>query len=168
MWSGGYIASSFYTKFYKNNLEEAVIKTLKLVEGTYGIAILSKNEEKIIAARKSSPLILGLGNNEMFIASDVPAILEHTKKVIYLDDNEIATITKNDYKVKDINGLQIDKEVHEIKWSLDEIEKKGFKHFMLKEIYEQPSALENTLRGRISDKIKLTLNFDINKIKRIM
>jgi len=162
------ILAHLISKFYKNNLEEAVIKTLKLVEGTYGIAILSKNEEKIIAARKSSPLILGLGNNEMFIASDVPAILEHTKKVIYLDDNEIATITKNDYKVKDINGLQIDKEVHEIKWSLDEIEKKGFKHFMLKEIYEQPSALENTLRGRISDKIKLTLNFDINKIKRII
>jgi glutamine---fructose-6-phosphate transaminase (isomerizing) len=162
------ILAHLISKFYKDNLEEAIKKTLELVEGTYGLAVLNKDEEKIVVARKSSPLIIGLGNNENFIASDVPAVLEHTKKVIYLDDNEIATISKGKYEVKHINGSHIDKEIHEIKWSLDEIEKKGFKHFMLKEILEQPSSLENLLGGKITDKIKLTLNFNITKIKRII
>ena len=155
-------------KFYNGDLEQATIKALELVEGTYGLAVIHKNHKEIITARKGSPLIIGIGENENFIASDVPAILNHTKKVIYLNDNEIAKITKDNHEVKHINGKHIDKEIHEIKWSLDKIEKKGFKHFMLKEIFEQPTSLENTIRGRIIDKIKLTLNFDIKKTNKII
>tara|TARA_Y100000034_G_scaffold135806_1_gene209234 strand:- start:1760 stop:3556 length:1797 start_codon:yes stop_codon:yes gene_type:complete len=162
------ILAHLIEKFYQGDLEQATIKALELVEGTYGLAVMHKNHKEIIVARKGSPLILGIGNNENFIASDVPAILNHTKKVIYLNDDEIAKITKDNYKVKHINGKHIDKEIHEIKWSLDEIEKKGFKHFMLKEIFEQPESLENTIRGRITDKIKLSLNFDITKTKKII
>ena len=162
------ILANLISKFYKGDLEEATIKALELVEGTYGVAAIHKDKDEIVVARKGSPIIIGLGKNENFIASDVPAILNHTKKVVYLDDNEVAKIKKDDYTVKHINGQHIDKEIHEIKWSLGEIEKKGFKHFMLKEIYEQPDSLENALRGRISDEIKLTLNCDIHKIKRMV
>ena len=162
------ILAHLISKFYKDDLEEATIKALELVEGTYGLAVINKDKEEIIVARKGSPLIIGLGEHENFVASDVPAILEHTKRVIYLDDNEIAKIKKDSYKVKHINGNYVDKEIHEIKWSLDKIEKKGFKHFMLKEIYEQPLSIKNALRGRLTDNIKLNLNFDINEIQRII
>ncbi|MDD5177843.1 MAG: glutamine--fructose-6-phosphate transaminase (isomerizing) [Candidatus Nanoarchaeia archaeon] len=155
--------------FYHGDLTEATINALRCIDGTFGLAVMSKNEDKIVAARRGSPLILGVGDHEMFVCSDAAGILEHTKKVIYLDDNEVATITKENYSISDIYGNGIDKKVHEIKWSIDQIEKKGFKHFMLKEIFEQPDALENTLRGRIKDKnIKLSLNFDIKSIKRII
>jgi len=105
----------------------------------------------------------------MFIASDIPAILEHTKRVIYLNDNEIAVITQGKYIITNLEGEQINKEVDEIKWNVEQMEKKGFKHFMLKEIMEQPEAIANTLRGRIKDgKVKLTVDFDIQKINRII
>jgi len=156
-------------KFYFGNLEEAVIRALECVEGTFGLAVIHKNKEEIIAAKKSSPLVIGIGEDEMFVASDVPAILNHTKKVIYLNDNEIATITKDGYSIRDINGRKIDKEICEIKWAAEEIEKGNFKHFMLKEIFEQPKAIENTLRGRIKDnEIKLTLDINVEKIKKII
>ncbi len=163
------VLSHLIEKFYKDNFEEAVLESLKLVEGAFGIAILNKNENKIIAAKCGSPLILGIGKGEMFIASDATAILNHTKKVVYLNDNEFAILNKNDYKIKTLDGNEIEKKVHEIKWTIDQIEKKGFKHFMLKEIFEQPEAIRNTLRGRIKDnKIKLSLNLNFNKIKRII
>ncbi len=156
-------------KFYSGDLEEAVVKTLNLVEGAFGLAIVHKNEEKIIAARRGSPLIIGVGNGEMFVASDIPAILSQTKRVIYLHDNEIAAITKDGYSIKNLDGKKIDKKVHEIKWTIDQIKKGQFKHFMLKEIFEQPESIENTLRGRIKEnKIKLTLNLDVNSINRII
>ncbi len=162
------IVAHLVEKFYVGNIEDALIKSLKCVEGTFGLALLNKNEKKLLVARKSSPIAIGIANDGIFVASDVAALLEHTKKVVYLSDNEIATITKEGYSIKNLDGVKIDKQIHEITWSLDQIEKKGFKHFMLKEIFEQPEAIENTLRGRIRDnKVKLTLNLNVNFIKRI-
>ena len=163
------IIAHLIEKFYRGNLEEAVIKTLKLVEGAYGLAVVSKDSNEIIAAKKGSPLILGVGENEMFVASDVPAILEHTNKIIYLKDNEIARIKKDNYQIKHLNGEFIDPKIHEIKYTIENLEKGNFKHFMLKEIFEQPEVLKNTLRGRIKQgKIKLTLSSDFKLIKRII
>jgi glucosamine--fructose-6-phosphate aminotransferase (isomerizing) len=163
------IISHLIEKFYQGNLEEAVVKALNFVEGTFGLAVVHKNEEKIVVAKKGSPLVIGIGENEMFISSDATGILEHTKKVIYLNDNEIAVISKSNYSVSDLKGNKLDKEIHEIKWEVEQIEKAGFKHFMLKEIFEQPLAIENILRGRLKeDQIKLSLDLNLNSIKRII
>ena len=156
-------------KFYTGDLENAVAKTLKLVEGTFGLLVMHKNDEEIIAARRSSPLIIGLANNEIFVASDAAPIMDYTNKVIYLEDDDIVSIKKSGYTIKNLKEEEITRDVHEIKWTLDQIEKKGFKHFMLKEIFEQPEAIKNVLRGRIKDEIvKLTVNLDANKINRIV
>lgn len=163
------IISHLVEKFYSGNLEEALIKALNLVDGAFGLVVIHKDEEKIVVAKRGSPLIIGIGKNEMFIASDATGILEYTKKAIYLNDDEIAVITKNNYSISNLKGDNLDKEVHEIKWKVEQIEKSGFKHFMLKEIFEQPKAIKNILRGRIkNDKIKLTLNLDLNSVKRII
>ncbi len=154
-------------KFYRGNLEQAVFEALNLVEGAFGLAVLHKNHNEIIAARRGSPLIIGVGENEMFVTSDVTGILNHTKKVNYLNDNELAVIRKEGYFIKDLNGNHVDKKVHEIKWEAEQIEKSGFKHFMLKEILEQPETIKNVLRGRMKDgRIRLTL--DLNSINRII
>src|SRR3989344_1865789 len=156
-------------KFYSGNLEGAVSKALKLIEGTFGLVVIHKNNEEIVVAKRSSPLILGIGENEIFIASDAAPIMDYTNKVIYLEDDDIATIKKSSYSIKNLKEEEITRDVHEIKWNIDQIEKKGFKHFMLKEIFEQPEALENVLRGRIKeDLVKLTVDFDINKLNRVV
>lgn len=163
------IIAHLIEKFYSGNLEEAVFEALKLVEGTFGLVVIHKNKNEIIAAKKGSPLIIGVGNNEMFVSSDVTGIINHTKKVIYLNDNEIATIKNNIYSIKDLKGNNIDKKIYEIKWEVEKIEKSGFKHFMLKEIFEQPETIHNVLRGRIkNNKIKLTLNSDLNTLNKII
>ncbi len=152
-----------------NDTEAATMHALKLIEGAFGLAILDKNNEKIIVARKSSPLVIGIGEGENFVASDASAILGYTKNVIYLDDGEIAVLTKDGYAVKKLNGEAVNKEIHQIAMTVDQIEKKGFKHFMLKEIFEQPEAIENTLRGRLKDgKVTLSLAVDFSKIGRII
>lgn len=163
------IFAHLINKFYSGNLKLAVSKTLKFIEGTFGLAVIHKSGNEIIAARRGSPLVLGIGNNEMFVASDVPAILAYTKNVVYLHDNEIVTLTKNDYAITKLNGENVDPEIHEIKWTLEQIEKKGYKHFMLKEIFDQPESISNTLRGRLSNgRIKLSLDIDFNDVKRII
>jgi len=163
------IIAHLIQKFHNGDFSEAVVKALELVEGTFGLAIVHKGENKIIVARRGSPLVLGLGEGEMFIASDVSAILEYTKKIVYLNDDELAIIERDSYSVKNLKGEDINKKVHEIKWTLDQIEKKGFKHFMLKEIFEQPEAIINTLRGRIKEgKIKLSLDLDLDSLRRIV
>ena len=150
-------------------MEGAVSKALKLIEGTFGLVVIHKNNEEIVVAKRSSPLILGIGENEIFIASDAAPIMDYTNKVIYLEDDDIATIKKSSYSIKNLKEEEITRDVHEIKWNIDQIEKKGFKHFMLKEIFEQPEALENVLRGRIKeDLVKLTVDFDINKLNRVV
>jgi len=163
------IIAHLIEKFYVNDLEQAVIEALKYLEGTFGLAVMHTGEERLIVARRGSPLILGIGQDEIFVASDASAIIEHTNQVVYLNDNEIVNITADGYQIKDLDGGYLASEVTEIKWTLAEIEKSGFKHFMLKEIFEQPKTVANTLRGRINDKdIKLSINFDPQKIKRIM
>src|SRR3954463_6110879 len=131
-------------------LEDAVIDALNLVEGTYGIAVISsKDPNKIVCARKGSPLLIGLGENEFYVASDVAAILQHTRQVVYLDDGEMGVLKRSGYEVLDLNARRVSKGVSRIDWSLDEIEKGGYDHFMLKEIFEQPQTIQNTMRGRL-------------------
>jgi len=135
---------------FKEDLEEAVRLSLKKIRGTYAVAVVSeKDPDKIVFARNSSPLIMGLGKEGNFIASDTSAILKHTKKVIYLDDGEIGTITKDDLKISNLDNDRIKKESHLIDWNIAQAEKSGFPHFMLKEIHDIPEVIRNTLRGRI-------------------
>jgi len=156
-------------KFYQGNLETAVAKALNLVEGSYGLVVLSRRENKLVAARQSSPLIIGIGDRETFIASDIPAILKHTKKVIYLKDKDVAIITAAGCQIKKSDGQTVDREIEEVKLNVAQIEKGGHKHFMLKEIFEQPQSLANVLSGRVKDKqIKLTVAINLKKIKRII
>jgi glucosamine--fructose-6-phosphate aminotransferase (isomerizing) len=137
---------------FDGKLEDAVIDALALVEGTYGIAVISsKDPDKIVAARKGSPLLIGLGEGqgEYYVASDVAAILQHTRQVVYLDDGEMAVLTRQGYTVCDLDAQTVKKRVSRIEWDLDQIEKGGFDHFMLKEIFEQPTTIQNTMRGRL-------------------
>jgi len=136
---------------YKGNLTEAVRHALSQVEGTYGVAVVSSlHPGVIVAARMGSPLVIGLGDGEKFVASDVSAMLEHTNRVVYLEDGEIATVTADDYNITTIQNVQITPQVEEVSWTLDQIEKSGYDHFMLKEIHEQPTALRNAMRGRLN------------------
>ncbi len=163
------ILAHLIEKFYEGNLEEAVRNSLKVVEGAFGLAVLHKNHPFIVVARKSSPLIVGVGENEMFIASDATAILNYTKKVVYLKDDEIAKVEKNRLELFDSSGNNVDKKIYELKWNAEEIEKGGHKHFMLKEIFEQPKAIENTLRGRIhEERIIKYSDFDLKKLNKII
>ncbi|HEX8725454.1 MAG TPA: glutamine--fructose-6-phosphate transaminase (isomerizing) [Gemmatimonadaceae bacterium] len=132
------------------NLEEAVMAALNLVEGTYGIAVISSRDpDKIVVARNGSPLLIGLGEGENYVASDVAAILQHTRQVVYLDDGEMAVLTRDGYRVFDLDANDVTKGVNLIDWDLEQIEKGGFEHFMLKEIFEQPATIQNTMRGRL-------------------
>jgi len=164
------VVSHLIEKFYAGNLEDAVIKALKLVEGTFGLAVICRKEKKIVVARRGSPIVLGIGEGGNIVASDAVAVLPYTKKVIYLKDNEMVILTDNNYLIKDLQGNEVEKVIDEIKWTASEIEKRGYKHFMLKEIFEQPVAIENTLRGRIDNEsnIKLSIDIDFNSIKRII
>ncbi len=138
--------------FMKNgsSLLKAVRKALIEVEGTFGLAVLSSKEpDKIIAARRGSPLVLGIGNNENFLASDVTALITHTSQIVYLDDDEIVEVYKDKFEAKTIYDEQIQKEVHEVTIALDQISKGGYPHFMLKEIMEQPESITNSMRGRL-------------------
>ena len=163
------IIAHLIEKFYVDNLEKAVTETIKCLEGTFGLAVMCATEHKIIVARRGSPLILGIGENETFVASDASAIIEHTQQVIYLKDNEIAILSEDGYSLKNINGELLTGETQEIKWTIDEIEKGGFKHFMLKEIFEQPKTIANTLRGRVNNgSIKLSVNLDPKKVDKII
>jgi glucosamine--fructose-6-phosphate aminotransferase (isomerizing) len=136
---------------FHGNLETAVIDALRHVEGTYGIAVVSSRDpNKIVAARKGSPLLIGLGDGEHFVASDVSAILAHTRQVIYLDDGDVAVLCRDGYRVLDAKEAgHVDREVSSVDWDLDMIERGGFAHFMLKEIFEQPASVQNTMRGRL-------------------
>lgn len=143
-----HLIDSFLKKGF--SLSKSVQMTLNEVSGTYGLAVIySKEPDKIIAARKGSPLVIGIGKGENFIASDVSAILAYTKNVIYLDDGEFAEIYRDKYLVKNISDKKIEKEIHEINMSIDEIDKGGYPHFMLKEIMEQPESTQNSMRGRL-------------------
>ncbi|MBK8551054.1 MAG: glutamine--fructose-6-phosphate transaminase (isomerizing) [Ignavibacteria bacterium] len=142
----------------KNNFEIAVRLALSEVEGTYGIACMCKSEpDKIIIARMGSPLMFGLGKDEIIVSSDAAAIVNHTKNVIYLEDGEMAVLKRDSFQIKTIDDEDIQREVQQIEYDLEEIEKGGFEHFMLKEICEQPESIQNTYRGRI--------NFETGEVK---
>ncbi|MDB4869039.1 MAG: glmS [Gemmatimonadales bacterium] len=135
---------------FDGNLEDAVIEALWQIEGTYGIAVVSSQDRnKIVAARKGSPLLIGLGEGEYYVASDVSAILAQTREVVYLDDGDVAVLTRDGYTVLNQRAQQLERRVSKIDWDLDQIERGGFDHFMLKEIFEQPATVENAMRGRL-------------------
>jgi len=145
-------------EYYKGDLKDAVLKALKELEGSFALGVISSNEpEKLVCARKESPLIIGLGKDENFIASDVPAILKHTKKVIYLDDGEIGVLTKESVRVFDSDGVEKKKNIDTIKWTLESSQKAGFPHFMMKEIHEQPKVLKQLISSRIKNDSKIML-----------
>ena len=135
---------------YKGDIREAVQTATKELQGSFAIAVLHKNEPgRVVGARRDSPLIVGLGKEENFIASDIPAVLEYTKKVIYLENNEIVDLTAKECCVYNSSGKKINKKKVTIKWDISQAEKMGYKHFMLKEIFEQPGILRNIFKERI-------------------
>lgn len=144
------VVAHLIARNYKGNLKEAVLKTLSLIEGTFGLAVICRDEPgTLIGARRGSPLILGIGQNEFYLASDVSAIIMHTQKVVYLDDNDIVEIKEDGYNLLNTNSQPVQHEVQDVEFDADAIAKGGFAHFMLKEIFEQPEVLRNTMRGRL-------------------
>jgi glutamine---fructose-6-phosphate transaminase (isomerizing) len=153
-------------------LERAVGRALADVEGTYGIAVVCADEPgTIVGARKGSPLVVGIGDGEYFLGSDVAPIIEHTRQVVYLDDGEMAVLTPQGFHTATIAHVPVDKAVHEVEWDLAQIEKGGFDHFMLKEIFEQPTSVRNAMRGRLNTEEGLArlggLNMTIEELRDI-
>lgn len=136
--------------YYKGNLLDAVMEAASKIEGSYALGIMSADEPgKVVAVRKDSPLIVGIGKGEYFIASDVPAILNHTRDVIYINDKEFVEMTKEEISFYSKEGKKLEKDVHHVTWNADAAEKGGFEHFMIKEIHEQPRAIRDTMASRI-------------------
>jgi glutamine---fructose-6-phosphate transaminase (isomerizing) len=157
-------------KYYKGTLEEAVRKAVGELLGSFAIAVICKNEpDRIVAAKRGSPLKIGIGDGETFIASDVPALIKYTGKIIFMGEQEIAVATKNNIKVTDFAGNLINKEVTLVSWDPVSAEKGGYAHFMLKEIHEQPRAIKDTIADRIKDgKIRFEeLGMDEKELRRI-
>jgi glucosamine--fructose-6-phosphate aminotransferase (isomerizing) len=135
---------------FDGSLEDAVIEALHQVEGAYGIAVVSSRDpHKIVAARKGSPLLVGLGDGEHYVASDASAILAHTREVVYLHDGDLAVLDRNGYRIIGLDSLTQTRKVSKIDWDLAQMERGGFAHFMLKEIFEQPQTVASTLAGRL-------------------
>jgi glucosamine--fructose-6-phosphate aminotransferase (isomerizing) len=132
-------------------LEDAVAAALRQVDGAYGIAVISSRDPgKIVVARNGSPLLIGVGQHgEMLAGSDAAAVIAHTREVVYLDDGDYAVLTADGYRTFRLEGTEVEHDVHEVTWDLDSIEKGGFEHFMLKEIFEQPDSLRDVIRGRL-------------------
>lgn len=156
---------------FTNDFFHSVQEALKKVEGTYGIAVIHKDfPDRIIAARKGSPVIVGVGNEEFFITSDVNAIIIHTNKVIYLEDGELAKIYKDTFELTTIDNQKVKPKISEIDWNFSSIDKGDYKHFMLKEIFEQPTSVLNAFRGRLSDELATSrlggLNVHYNEIRK--
>ena len=137
---------------YKGDLEAAVREAIRGIEGSYAIAVIhAKEPDQVVAARNESPLVIGLGTDENFLASDIPALLKHTNRVVYVMDREIVVLSKDGVKITDFEGRRVAREPQRITWSLEDAEKGGFEHFMLKEIFEEPQAIHDTLLGRVAE-----------------
>jgi glucosamine--fructose-6-phosphate aminotransferase (isomerizing) len=146
------IISHLIAEEYDGNIVEAVQRAVKRMRGAYALGVLTEYEpERLVAVRFASPLVIGIGEGENFIGSDIPAILEHTRNVYILDDGEMAVLTRNGVELMTTEGETISKEIFHVDWDLVTAEKAGFDHFMLKEIYEQPKAYRDTMLGRIAD-----------------
>ncbi|WP_027891291.1 glutamine--fructose-6-phosphate transaminase (isomerizing) [Calidithermus chliarophilus] len=151
-------------------LVEAVRQVLQEVYGAYALVVAHQDHEEIVVARTVSPLVIGLGEGENFVASDVPALLPYTRRVIFLHDGDMAVVSRAGVEVTDLRGNPVEREVVEVDWSLEAAEKGGHPHYMLKEIYEQPRVLENTLGGRLHEEhanVELDLNLDPARYDRI-
>ncbi len=147
------VLSHLIEKFFDGNLEQAVIKALKLVKGAYGIAVVAAQDpQKIVAAKNSSPIVIGLGEHESIVASDASALLAHTKQVVYLNDGEVAVVTPNGVEFMNLAQKKVSKTPETLDWDVEATQKGGYEHFMLKEIFEQSESLANTLRGRLLEK----------------
>jgi glutamine---fructose-6-phosphate transaminase (isomerizing) len=137
-------------KFYNGDLVEAVSKALSMVEGTFGIAVVAHdNPDVLVGARRGSPLVVGVGEEEYFLASDASAIVKYTKNVIYLKDSSLVALSRRDHKTMDLDKRIVAHEIHHIDFSAEALAKGGFPHFMLKEIFEQPETIKNAIRGRL-------------------
>ncbi len=156
---------------YNGNILEAVSKTMKKLKGSYAIEVISPLfPDKIIVAKKDSPLVIGIGNDENYIASDIPAALTHTNNFYFLDEEEIGVVEKDSIKFYDINLIETQKDVKNIEWDAESSEKNGFEDYMLKEIYEQPQAIRETIGSRLSlnEKVNLELEgLDFTKFNKI-
>ncbi|MBR6800624.1 MAG: glutamine--fructose-6-phosphate transaminase (isomerizing) [Eubacteriaceae bacterium] len=168
------VAAHLIHHYYEGDLLDAFIKAVGKLKGAYALVAISEKEEKIVCVRKDSPLIIGLGENESFVASDIPAVLEYTRDVYLMDDNVFAELTHDGVSLCDENKHPVQNEVYHVTWDAQDATKGGYEHFMLKEIFEQPTSVRNTLRGRL-DKIgdKVTLDDfrltkeDFNKISKV-
>jgi glucosamine--fructose-6-phosphate aminotransferase (isomerizing) len=136
-------------KYYQGDFSDAVEKALGEIEGAYTMIALMAGEDSLVAARKDSPLIIGIGDRENYFASDVPALLDYTSRVIYLEDGDIAVITAESFNIRN-NGGSLAREEHKISWSVEDAQKAGYEHFLLKEIHEQPRVIRDTIAGYIS------------------
>ena len=144
--------------YYNGNLFEAVVKATEKLEGSYALGVVSGQEpDKIVAVRKDSPLIVGIGQGETFIASDIPAVLNYTRDIYLLEDNEFVVLTNEGVEVFEANGDKINKEIYKVTWNEDAAEKGGYDSFMLKEIHEQPKAIKDTMAGRVALNEKVNL-----------
>lgn len=134
----------------KLSFKDAVLETLKILKGTYGLVVLNEDfPDSMVVGRFGSPLLIGVGKGEYVVASDACAIVRHTDKVIYLDDGEVAFLGKDEFEIVNIKNEKIKKEINNLEWSMEEAQKQGFAHYMLKEIFEQPDAVKNAMRGRL-------------------
>ncbi len=139
-------------KYYTDSLEHAVVESLRRIQGSYAvIAVSTRDPGKIVGARKESPLVIGVGDNENFIASDIPAVLKYTKRVIFLEEEELCILTDKTIAIQKLDGTPVEREKTLIDWDIKDAEKAGFPHFMLKEIFEQPETVQQVLRGRVSE-----------------
>ncbi|MFH1275733.1 MAG: glutamine--fructose-6-phosphate transaminase (isomerizing) [Candidatus Woesearchaeota archaeon] len=152
------LVSSISTNSLDNNFKTAVIKTIQKLQGAYAFCVIKNDSEEIIGARNGSPLVIGLGEEENFFASDISAVVEHTKNVVYINDFEIAKIKRDNVEIFDFNGMKKEFTIKKIDWDLEQAQKSGYKHFMLKEIMEQPKVIEDSLG----------LKFNLEKPKRII
>ncbi len=167
------VIAHLFEYYYKGDIIDAMINVINRVDGSYALGVLcADNPDSFIAVRKESPLIVGLGEGENFIASDIPAILSHTRKVYFLENNEIVFINKDEVKVFNTDREEVSKNVYEVDWDISAAEKGGYEHFMFKEIMEQPRAIADTVKPRIKDgrivldDISLTADYirNINKV----
>jgi len=144
------VISHLIEKFFEGNLEKAVEKAVSFIRGAYALVIISKEDpDKVVAVRNSAPLLIGLGDNEFIVASDPAAVVTLTNKVVYLDDGDMAVLTPSQYRVQDVHRNYIEKPVDEIIWNIEDAQKGGYDHFMLKEIMEQPDSITNAFRGKL-------------------
>jgi glucosamine--fructose-6-phosphate aminotransferase (isomerizing) len=136
-------------KYYRDSLEEAVVAALAEIKGSYAVIVLAAGESKLVVARNGSPLIIGVGDREHFIASDVPAVLDYTNRVIYLEDGDMAVVTSGGVSVTS-QGARVERKESRISWGVEDAQKAGYEHFMLKEIHEQPKVIRDTLVNWVS------------------